>query len=278
MLGHKWEAAQGVIVEARTGPPAGRGLSAALHPAHEYVIEVRKPTGDVVRGTVIEKSMVPRQVGETASVEVHSKTNEMRMDPNAPRMTSIRDMMTMTQQGPGAAGPGAALGGMPGLAGLASALGAAHTGGASIHVRGPGGQEIPVNMQSEEIRNLAQAMMSGDPAAKQAAIERIRQIKAEVQQQAAAGMRTGEPAGFGDAGAPGESAGFGSGSGFGQPLSPDPYRPVSPPSQSTFGSFDTGAGQGTKEERLTRLRQLLDKGILTESEYEAQRQQVLNGF
>ena len=45
----------------------------------------------------------------------------------------------------------------------------------------------------------------------------------------------------------------------------------------SFSSFDTGAGEGSVEQRIARLAQLLDKGILTESEFEAQRQQVIDG-
>ena len=43
-------------------------------------------------------------------------------------------------------------------------------------------------------------------------------------------------------------------------------------------AFDAGAGQGTVQDRLARLQQLLDKGILTESEYQAQRQQIISGI
>jgi hypothetical protein len=44
------------------------------------------------------------------------------------------------------------------------------------------------------------------------------------------------------------------------------------------GAFDTSGGPGAVEERLARLQQLLGKGILTESEYQAQRQQVISGI
>jgi hypothetical protein len=40
-------------------------------------------------------------------------------------------------------------------------------------------------------------------------------------------------------------------------------------------AFDTTGGAGTADERIARLRELLDKGILTESEFQAKRQQVL---
>jgi hypothetical protein len=39
---------------------------------------------------------------------------------------------------------------------------------------------------------------------------------------------------------------------------------------------DAASGAGTVEQRLTRLKLLVDKGILTESEYQAKRAQMLN--
>ena len=372
MLGHKWERAQGVVVEAQTGPPSGHGVAGAMHPTHQYVIEVRMPSGDVIRNQVTERSFIAHQVGSTVPVEVNAKTNEIRIDPSA-RVDSVRGLVNMAHQMRDAAA-GGALGGLAGVAGIAAAGGfgggnqgpmggmnqdpmggmnqdpmggmnqdpmnqgpmggmnQTPAGGASMQVTGPGGQQVPVAMQPNEIRNLAQAMMSGDAASRQAAMERIRQIKQQVQQQAGLqpgmgqrgmGQPGGAPGGpapvegfsgssgpstFDDIGTPRTPAstggpvpsqagsGFGSfggptGSnqpgGFGQPTSfgssggtgssggPDPYRPPAP---SSFGSFDHGAGQGTQQERLAKLQQLLDKGILTESEYQAQRQQVINGF
>ena len=55
MLGHKWEPAQGTIVEAQSEPMAGLGIGAAMQAEHRYVVEVRKPTGEVIRGNVTEK-------------------------------------------------------------------------------------------------------------------------------------------------------------------------------------------------------------------------------
>ncbi len=38
------------------------------------------------------------------------------------------------------------------------------------------------------------------------------------------------------------------------------------------------AGQGGVEERLAMLKQLHDRGVLTESEYQAKRQQIIDGL
>jgi Short C-terminal domain len=142
-------------------------------------------------------------------------------------------------------------------------------------VVGPGGQDIPVAMQDGEVGNLAQALLSGDPAAKQAAMERIRNIKDQAQQQAPGGIgQPGQPTGFDQPGGFVQPGGFIQPD-FGQPGGFTQPNIGQPPSPGPVGSFDTGMGQGTKHEQLARLQQLLDKGILTESEFEAQRQQVL---
>lgn len=47
-------------------------------------------------------------------------------------------------------------------------------------------------------------------------------------------------------------------------------------SGTSFSAFGTTGGSGTAEQRLAQLRQLLDKGILTESEYAAKRQGIIS--
>ena len=306
MLGHKWEPAEGTIVEAQTLSGHRHGIEAALHAEHRYVIEVRKPTGETIRGTVTEKSMRAHVVGQTVRVEVHGKNNEIRLDPNA-RIDSVREMVNMAEQMRGAAGGMGATGaaGAVGAAGLAGALGAVlgGTGAPSVHVIGPGGQELPLGaiQGSAEVGGLAQAMMSGDPAARQAAIDLLRQIKAQVHEQSAG--QTGQPAPstFDDIGPASTAGTFGdpvhetfsqppapspynqptAPSSFSQPSAPSSFGQVTPPtsfgSPSSFDSFGGGAGAGSSQERVAKLQQLLDKGILTESEFQTQRQQVLNG-
>jgi Short C-terminal domain len=303
MLGHKWEPAEGTIVEAQTLPGHRHGIEAALHAEHRYVIEVRKPTGETIRGTVTEKSMRAHVVGQTVRVEVHGKNNEIRLDPNA-RTNAVSDMMNMAEQMRGAAGGMGATGAV-GAAGLAGALGAmlGGTGAPSVHVIGPGGQELPLGalQGAGEVGGLAQAMMSGDPAARQAAIDRLRQIKAQAHGESAG--QTGQPAPstFDDIGPANTAGTFGDPvrETFSQPPAPSPYSQpaapssfsqsttpssfgqVTPPtsfgSPSAFDSFGGGAAAGSSQERIAKLQQLLDKGILTESEFQTQRQQVLNG-
>ena len=51
--------------------------------------------------------------------------------------------------------------------------------------------------------------------------------------------------------------------------------PAAPIVQSSFSAFDTDGGDGPPEQRIAMLKQLLDKGILTESEFNAKRRQIL---
>jgi len=316
MLGHKWESFEGTIVDVQTSPGHGHGMTAALHPEHTYVIEVRKPTGELIRGTVTEKSMFAHAVGQQVRVEVHSKNNEFRLDPST-RTVSIRGTVNMADQirsaadGMAAGGmtaggmaAGGTVGGAAGLAGLLGALGAAQGGQitSSVHVVNASGQEIHLDAgQGAEISGLAQAMLSGDPAARQAAIERLRQIKAQAAGQAAAQTGTGDvgfsgpaaPTTFDPIGPASTAGTFGDPvqNSFGQPAAPGSYSQATPPdpycqmnspasfgAPSAFDPFSGGAGQGTVEDRMAKLQQLYDKGILTESEYQAKRQQIINGI
>jgi hypothetical protein len=48
------------------------------------------------------------------------------------------------------------------------------------------------------------------------------------------------------------------------------------PAPAVTGSFETADGTGTAEGRLAQLKQLHDKGILTESEYQAKRAEIIS--
>jgi hypothetical protein len=88
--------------------------------------------------------------------------------------------------------------------------------------------------------------------------------------------------------APGASAaafGAGAGAGFfqrGEPAQPgqpgQSARPGYTSPAPAAGAFDSGGGHGSAEERLAQIKQLLDKGILSESEYQAKRQQIIDGL
>lgn len=271
MLGHKWEKVAGTVAQVTGGsiiPPPGSGSRLADHALREYLVEVRRPSGEVVRTMVTENSRFVHSVGSPIHVEVNFKTGEAKIDPNA--MSKLTSQTLRNSARLGATG---ATGGMVnvadqirtqaaemasgpagfGQASLAGALGAA-IAGSSVHVTRIGGQQVHLDPdQAAELRRLTSDVLSGDPVAKQAARERFHQLRAELLQQAVTGP-----------GGPGFEA---PGSTF------DPIgtaRPAEP--------FGEGTGQGNAEERLTRLRQLFDKGIVTESEYQAKRQQIIDGL
>jgi hypothetical protein len=220
MLGHKWEQAQGTIVEVLNGPAGSRGIAAAMQVEHRYVVEVRRPTGEVVRGTVIDRSPGGYGVGTIIGVEVHSKSGEIRLDPSQ-QIVSVSAMMNAAGQMPGFGGP----------------VGPYSHGPASdnvMHVIGPGGQDLPIQFDPGQIAGLAQAIRSGDPVARQAAMDQLRQLRDQARAQA-----------------PGQ-----------------------------FGGLPTPAsgGHGGVEQRLAMIKQLLDNGMISESEYQAKRQQIIDGL
>ena len=240
MLVHKWEHADGTIVEARSG----HGGATTAQPAeHHYVIDARRPNGELVRGHVAVQSIFAHQVGQVVRVEVNSRTNEIRLDPSA-RAEPVTDPANMADR--------------------RSSLIGDLTPGAPVAPGGIGS------------------------AGQQAAMERIRQRVAE---------RSGQPGAApaaANTGLPGPAApstfdpiGPASAAGafedpvretFNQPAAPSSFGHVAePPSFGAPAAFDQLGGAGTQEQQLAKLQQLFDKGILTESELAAQRQQVLNG-
>jgi hypothetical protein len=314
MLGNKWERASARILSVESRPdPAG-----ALQQVHNYQVEVRKQNGEVRVGTFAEKSQLLHDVGSVLDVEVHSKSGEIRRSGGS-RPDSVRGVVNMAQmiREAGTGGPGGIVGGLAGgVAGLAGMLaggqgGGPQGGGPQVFVggQGGGGQFVPMNVQPNEVQNLARALMTGTPAEKVAARARMQEIKAQAQQQAMnqqsgfggqqqSGFGGQQQSGFGGQqqsgmGGPQQSgfggqqqSGFGgqqqSGMGGPQQSGFGGQQPTSPPpgpffSESSFGSFNTGADQGTREQRMARIQEQYNKGILTESEFEAQRRQILNG-
>ncbi len=59
------------------------------------------------------------------------------------------------------------------------------------------------------------------------------------------------------------------------PIPQQQWNPPAPAMPSAFSAFDTDGGDGPPEQRIARLKELLDKGILTESEFNAKRRQIL---
>jgi hypothetical protein len=177
MHGHQWLATEGTITDVE--PAHGRH-------EHHYTIQVRKPDGVLIRRTIKHKDQVAYQVGTKVRAEI-SDANEIRFDPNYTGEASIISTMDMTDQiraaseafdAPGARGPqfGTETNvvfntSTEGAAAFAGIFGSA---GATVSAVGPDGQPLPVD--ATELSQLALAMFSGDPAAKEAAAERLRQL------------------------------------------------------------------------------------------------------
>ena len=295
MVGHKdkhqWSATQGTIIDVRPG-----------RYENHYLVEARKPNGSLIQREVKLRSPQPYQVGSTVRVEV-SALNEIRFDPNVgdPLVSS----MTMADQiaeasaafdrpgaasgpsfgrrsGLGAAGgssfnitfgtygaaaglgasgvSGSGLGGTrdamaslsQGLEGLASAIGAIV--GDATHIDGPDGRQYQVDQT--EMQRLTQALTSGDAVERMAAKKQLHRIRAAAMAQVAKRAADGTLGQVGGAGVAAGGTGLAAGGGLGT----------------------GGLGGGSVEDRLAKLEDLLSKGILTQSEYDTQRQRIIEGI
>ena len=197
MHNNQWQPVEGRIVDAQ--PAHGR---------HEYqfTIEARNHHGAVIRRTVKHKVQAPYAPGTTVKVQIDA-ANDIRFDPSYPGDAAIVATMSMSDQiqeagtafnqppnfgafdglGAGAGGGSvfAAGGGAMAGGGIGAFLGMLSATGASTQVIGPDGQ--PMQVDSNEVAQLAQTMMSGDPVAKQEAMQRLHAIRDAARAQAAAG-------------------------------------------------------------------------------------------
>ncbi len=227
MRGHQWNSAEGTIVD----------FESRRH-EHTYTIDAWNGRGIHVRGTVRHKSPAAYPVGSTVRIEI-DEHNQMRFDPSAPGGDPLISTMSMTDQIAEAAaafdqpsasrGPdfGTARGGRGGRGSVIMTSGeatihfdrgASDPGNTNAHVIGPDGQHVPID--PAEVAQLTQAMLSGDVAAKQAAIERLHQI----------------------------------------------------------GATSAGQPRTSTEQRLAALEHLLNKGLLSQAEYESQRQRIIDSI
>ena len=255
--------------------------------------------------------MFAHQVGQVVRVEVHSKTNEVKLDPHT-RAHSVSDPTSTVDRRPSLVGdltPGAPV--APGGFGSASRQ-PADLASELVELRQAMRSGDPAARQAahdrlHELRTERSGTLERDPAAQQAAMERIRQRVAERSGQpgaAPAAANTGSPrpaapSTFDPIGQPSTFDPVGPASTFNpvgpastantfgdpvretfnQPAAPSSFGHVTePPSFGAPAAFDQfGGGAGAQEQQLAKLQQLFDKGILTESELAAQRQQILNG-
>jgi hypothetical protein len=87
MFGHSWENATARIV-ARDGKYSGDGMVVT----YTYVADVRLPSGEMFRATVLEPTIAtdfwPPNVGDEVSVLVKSNDRKVKFDTDDPRMSA----------------------------------------------------------------------------------------------------------------------------------------------------------------------------------------------
>jgi hypothetical protein len=281
VFGHKWEPAEGTIVELRPAETAF-GRKSGQGPGHVYVVDVRKPDGEVIRATVTGTAGRPLAVGTTVRLEVNAKTSEARFDPSAGNFGAggVRDAMQLAEQirqaqraGGGAAAAAAALSGLPQGVHIQQGI-PGQPGAAGMRVVGGG-----------EAAELVQELLSGNATDRAAAIERLKSLRSPAAGQANVPAGPADP--FTPPGGFNPPPAFGQAGAFTTPPAPSTFDPVgsfnTPPAPSTFdpvGGFGTTgsfgqAGQASAADRIARLQELRDKGLITGPEFEAQRQRIL---
>jgi hypothetical protein len=227
MLGHHWSPAEGKVVQVLGDPTTGR-YSASARSRRYYVVEVRTQAGEVIRGNVAHQGGVQHEVGAILGVEVNAETNEIRLSSAARSGTAIG--MDVSEQ---IRANATAFDNQAGVIGSAGSAKPNVMTFSSVRVIGPGGQDIALDSPlAAEIGQLGELLLAGDPVARQAAIDRLHQIKAEIHGQAGTGSAGASPGACGHAHA--------------------------------------------AEVRLAALQHLRDQGLLTESEFQAQRQRIIS--
>jgi hypothetical protein len=160
MSRHQWQPAEGQIVNVEEA-----------HGRHElnYTIEARKADGALIRRTVKHKEKFPYEVGTTVRIEI-SQDNEIRFDPVYTGESAIISTMSMTDQIQAASSQFTSFDSFDG-SGSGSGLGS----GSIIRMVGPDGRELDVD--TDEVATLFEAIISEDPVAKEAASARLAEIQ-----------------------------------------------------------------------------------------------------
>jgi hypothetical protein len=237
MIGHKWAPAEGTVVTSHSEQMELPGKH-GMHWVAVHDIDVRTPDGEQGRARVPDPDCDTLHPGTVVRLEINEKTGEIRLNPHRDKrivsfghgyvgtdpddLASPRPVPTVTVTGPGGAG-------------FAQIF-----GGAQVVIGG--------NDASDVLRTL----MSGDPADRAAAKERLREL-AQSQGQ-------GHTVAFGGL------AGLAADGGFSTPAD---------------GGFSTPADGGfsapaSPSDRLAVLEQMLERGQLSQAEFDAKRQQILD--
>ncbi|HEY3903146.1 MAG TPA: SHOCT domain-containing protein [Streptosporangiaceae bacterium] len=260
---HQWSATQGTIVDVRAG-----------RHEHRYLIDARNQSGAMIQHEVKHRSPQPYSVGSTVRVEI-SVLNEIRFDPNVadPLVSSMTVADQIAEASAAFDRPGAVSGPSFGLSGLGAGSGTvsfatySNTSGAAA---GLGGMPDGMAGMSQGLAGLASAIgamvgsatthvigpdgreLQVDPAEMQRLTqaltsgdnaERMEAMKQLHRIKAAAMTHVAQGAADG-----------------------------------TLGQAGGLAAGGSVQDRLAKLEDLLSKGILTQSEYDTQRQRIIEGI
>jgi hypothetical protein len=179
VFGHKWESARATVVETLIEHTTVDGM-AGLHQVPVYVLDVAKPGGEQVRASVKGAPGMSTDLaaGTLINIEVNAKTGEFRFSPDhiKANLASVRNTTQVRVERTASGtvttvvtGPG-----QPATIRMPSGAGAAV----------PGAQLPGMHMVAgEQAKELMQALLAGG-GDRAAALERIKQIKADLQTQA----------------------------------------------------------------------------------------------
>jgi hypothetical protein len=258
VFGHKWEPAEGTVVESRYDHQHG-----ARSPNEErvYMVDVRRPDGTTMRAEIRALSFMRAELvpGTVVRLEVHSKTGEIRFDQHHPVVHSPSSHAGQQAAAPG--GIAAALAGLSQAAAQGQLGPGVHIVSQTSEVHAGGGPEVTM-AGGEDTAELMRALLAGG-SERAAAVERIKQLKADM--IARSDHQPGTPGHWEPTGQPGRSGapeGFNSGGGpstFDQVSSPPPVataRPgipevsgpgVTPGALGAFGAGGAGGAGGVSE-------------------------------
>jgi hypothetical protein len=230
MIGHKWEPAEGTIVNSHSEQMELPGVH-GMHWVAVHEIDVRTQDGDQGRARVPSREYTSLHPGTVVRLEINAKTGEIRLHPHRDKL-----IIKLGFDYPGT-GDGSATGQAPrptvtfsGPAGadLAQFFGGAMAGGAAV-------------VTGAEAADIVRTMRSGDPADVAAGRERLREIaqanRDAIQQAAAAGDPAARP--------------------------------------RTDRQADT-SDRPDPSDRVALLQRMLERGQLSQAEFDAKRQQILD--
>ncbi len=232
MIGHRWQAAEGTVVATRTEQMQLPGRP-GMHWVNVHDVDVRAPDGEQGRARVLDPDSDTLPPGTVVRLEINDKTGEIRLNPH-------RDKRIISL-GHGGTGPGDF--NPPGARRMPT-----------VTMTGPGGANFaqlfangpPVMIGGTDASDILRTVMSGDPAERAAAKDRLREL------------------------AQSQGGSFGPAVSFGAASD----APASFPDGAPAASFTSGPANPS--DRLAALAQMLERGQLSQAEFDAKRQQILD--